>query len=239
MVNFFKQMKAYLKENISKVNIWMFKHRYPVFFTSLLLFFVLPDIFRAIFDTSPHFMSLFSLVVFSSIFLVQVSRRSFLFTIALVLFLLVLNILITEFEESRSHNMILFLLLFVYFLWITVFLFRDLMNNKSVTWQTIVGAFSGYFLIGVLGFFLFAFIEIEASGSFSVQVHSLNDIQQLFYLSFITMTTIGYGDILPVTDSARSAAILIGLVGQFYLAIVMAIMVGKFISRPQTDETKQ
>jgi len=57
----------------------------------------------------------------------------------------------------------------------------------------------------------------------------------MFYFSFITLTTIGYGDFAPTSILGQKIAILEGLIGQFYIAIVMAILVGKFLSRDQKD----
>jgi len=55
--------------------------------------------------------------------------------------------------------------------------------------------------------------------------------EELMYFSYISLTTIGYGDILPITPLARKAAILIGLVGQMYLVVITAIVVGKYINQ--------
>ena len=51
------------------------------------------------------------------------------------------------------------------------------------------------------------------------------------YYSYITLMTIGYGDILPITPIAQKAAIFIGLIGQFYLVVLTAIVVGKYINQ--------
>ncbi|MEL6305964.1 MAG: potassium channel family protein, partial [Bacteroidota bacterium] len=85
-------------------------------------------------------------------------------------------------------------------------------------------------------FFICLSIELAYPGSFQ---GSLIDIQsetgrvaeQMLYYSFITLMTIGYGDILPATDLSQKAAILIGLMGQFYLVIFTAVIVGKFIQQ--------
>ncbi len=57
------------------------------------------------------------------------------------------------------------------------------------------------------------------------------------YYSYITLLTIGYGDILPVTTLAQKAAMLIGLSGQIYLVVITAIVVGKYISQSQDMKT--
>jgi hypothetical protein len=69
----------------------------------------------------------------------------------------------------------------------------------------------------------------------------------MVYFSFVTLATLGYGDIVPVSDLARSTAILEAITGQFYVAVVVAVLVSAFVaqrledqaSRAQSDATKQ
>jgi len=88
---------------------------------------------------------------------------------------------------------------------------------------------SGYISIGLIGFFIFLTIELIHPNSFSGLVLTSTNAEaiaeELIYFSYITLTTIGYGDILPITPLARKAAILIGLVGQMYLVVITAIVV--------------
>ena len=80
-------------------------------------------------------------------------------------------------------------------------------------------------------------IEIIYPNSFSgITTHAINigpsEISDsLMYYSYITLMTIGYGDILPTTPIAQKAAIFIGLIGQFYLVVLTAIVVGKYINQ--------
>jgi len=53
------------------------------------------------------------------------------------------------------------------------------------------------------------------------------------YYTYITLMTIGYGDISPATPLAKKAAVFIGLWGQFYLVIITAVVVGKYIGGQQ------
>ncbi|MGB5379224.1 potassium channel family protein, partial [Muriicola sp.] len=53
--------------------------------------------------------------------------------------------------------------------------------------------------------------------------------QGLMYFSYITLLTIGYGDIAPTNTISRNAVMFLGLVGQFYMVILTAIVVGKFL----------
>jgi len=55
------------------------------------------------------------------------------------------------------------------------------------------------------------------------------------YFSFITLTTLGYGDVTPVSAFAKSVTLIIAVSGQLYLTILVAMLVGKFLSRTETD----
>ena len=106
---------------------------------------------------------------------------------------------------------------------------------KRVNEMVILGVISGYISLGLIGFFICLSIEIVYPGSFQGLLTSssnpdlIND--SIMYYSYITMLTIGYGDVLPVTHISQKASILIGLMGQFYLVIITAIVVGKYINQ--------
>ncbi len=59
---------------------------------------------------------------------------------------------------------------------------------------------------------------------------------QLMYFSYITLLTIGYGDLYPVTVLAQKAGILLGIAGQLYLSIITATIVGKYLNRLSSRE---
>ncbi len=78
-------------------------------------------------------------------------------------------------------------------------------------------------------------IEMVTPGSFGGLVDSFLDgntrTDEMLYYSYITLMTIGYGDIVPITSIARKATILIGLMGQIYLVVLTAIIIGKYINQ--------
>jgi len=53
------------------------------------------------------------------------------------------------------------------------------------------------------------------------------------YFGFVTLTTLGYGDVTPVSPMARSMAVLIAITGQLYMTILIAMLVGKFLARSE------
>ena len=107
------------------------------------------------------------------------------------------------------------------------FVFKSILKSNEVDIDTVISAISGYILIG-LGFgILFYILEIIRPGNFS-GAEGLN-YYEAEYFSFVTMSTLGYGDFAPTSQVARSLVIITTLFGQFYMVIVMGVIVGKFI----------
>lgn len=123
---------------------------------------------------------------------------------------------------------------FLFYTMVTIEIIRQVWHAKKVSKNVIMGLMSGYIGIGLLGFFLFLSIELVIPGSFNGLMLGENvdidvKIESLLYYSYITLLTIGYGEIYPATAVAQKAAILVGLMGQFYLVIVTAVVVEKYI----------
>jgi len=118
--------------------------------------------------------------------------------------------------------LILLLLSFIY-------VSKSLLKNNEVDIDTVISAISGYILIGLSFGILFYILEVSISGNYSGAGSDLTYFGAI-YFSFVTMSTLGYGDILPISEAARSLVIITTLVGQFYMAIIVGIIVGKFIS---------
>ena len=122
-----------------------------------------------------------------------------------------------------------YVVLFIYFLLLTIYLFKDLVHASRVTVSTILGAFCGYILLGVMWFFVFGFFDAAYPDTFNVNFNAESGVANMLYFSFITLTTIGYGDFVPTSGLGQKLVILEGLVGHFYLAIIMAILVGMYL----------
>jgi len=105
---------------------------------------------------------------------------------------------------------------------------RSFLISKNVNLKVVIGAISGYLLIGYLGSITIQMMEFHHQGSFTF---SDTDSFDYIYFSFISMLTVGYGDIIPTTPSAKSLIILISLAGQLYMAVGIASFVGKFMNK--------
>ncbi len=119
---------------------------------------------------------------------------------------------------------------------------------EHVSLDTILGGVCVYLLIGETFTYLCSIIELMRAGSYLEGGHSLhippnvNHLlgrrPELMYFSFLTLTTVGYGDIVPVAPLARVLAMLEALLGQIFLATFLAFLVGNFLVQKQKDEQK-
>jgi len=67
--------------------------------------------------------------------------------------------------------------------------------------------------------------------AFLIEITDASIFHQCLYFSFITITTTGYGDILPLKPIAKTLAIFLALFGQLYLTVIIGILIGKYLSR--------
>ena len=87
-----------------------------------------------------------------------------------------------------------------------------------------------YLLIGITWSDVYAVLEHLPPGSFNLAGASAIEVPAFTYYSFVTLTTLGYGDVTPLTDQARSLAILEAVIGQLYMTVLVARLVGLLIS---------
>jgi hypothetical protein len=219
----------------SKAYNWLLDHRHPIFLVGLITFFILPELVEKIFHISIPFPLIITILILSSILLIHASRKKRYLPYGLVGVLVIFIFLWNNYRESADIARVAYILLFIYFSFITFYLFQDLLSSKKVTVSVIIGAFAGYFMIGVMYFFIYASLDNAYPDTVSVDLKTATGIEDMFYFSFVTLTTIGFGDFSPTSVLGQKVAILEGLTGQFYLAIIMAILVGKFLSTNPED----
>ncbi len=215
---------------MSKVLITLRDARFKLFLLSqiLLLFSALifpPDLYKN--TVGPV---LFVLNVLSGLaFIITWKRKIIIITIVGLLFLIV--VLQQVFHiSSEILTYVEFVLFFVFYAAVTSEIIQQVWNASKVGADVIFGLMSGYISIGVLGFLICSSIEFAHPGSY-MGLDSSEWNYRLLYYSFITLLTIGYGDITPATDLSETAAVLIGLGGQMYLVIFTAVIVGKYTSQ--------
>ncbi|TDJ68694.1 MAG: two pore domain potassium channel family protein [Proteobacteria bacterium] len=123
----------------------------------------------------------------------------------------------------------------MFFLFNAIIIISYVLQQKNVTHDMIFGAICGYLLIGLSWAFTYSFVALLEPGSFAMaasgQASQADVLPDFFYYSFVTLTTLGYGDITPVGPFARSLTTLEAVIGQIYLTVLIARLVGVHISQ--------
>ena len=119
----------------------------------------------------------------------------------------------------------------VFYTFMVFIMLNYLFSEKEITADIIIGAICAYFLIGLMWASFFTILEIFQPGSFKIPEHSGAGLSYFSYYSFVTITTLGYGDITPITAPARSLSILEAIMGQLYVTILIARLVAIHISQ--------
>ncbi|MFZ4683241.1 MAG: potassium channel family protein [Terrimicrobiaceae bacterium] len=127
----------------------------------------------------------------------------------------------------------------LFLLYVIAVVTRAVFSAPLVDGNILFGAASIYLLIGVLAGFVFSLVELIVPGSFLVVPAGgptagsviKPDAGWLIYFSFTTLTTVGFGDIIPAGEISRSLAVLEAVVGQILLVVMMARLVGLHVAQ--------
>lgn len=115
---------------------------------------------------------------------------------------------------------------------------RKILRSKQAGFDEVLGAVNLYIWIAIIYACLYTLISRSSPGSFHLDQQLLSgadmadmkrNFNELFYFSFVTQTTLGYGDIVPVGHLARSLAISQAIIGQFYVAVVLTYILNLWI----------
>lgn len=129
-----------------------------------------------------------------------------------------------------SHLMLIAAVIF--FVQGIVFSIYQVFLADGIDFNKIIGAVCIYILLALLWAIFYQFLEFLVPGSFHGITSGLKHVNfnDFLYLSLVTLSTLGYGDLIPVTPLARVLAIIEVITGVFYIAILVATLVGDFMS---------
>lgn len=140
------------------------------------------------------------------------------------------------FHSGSSALAVLSLILTLIFLGFTmIVLLRAVLRTESVTLDTIYGALSVYFLMAFVWGIAYMLLETLQPGGLSMDAvrhpnHTADWFDCMFY-SFVTLTSLGYGDMVPVSAQCRSLSILEAVSGIMYVAVLVARLVGLYAAK--------
>ena len=133
--------------------------------------------------------------------------------------------------EYAAHNSVLHVVhltsTLVFFTFCALKLWAYMYGQKKFSVNMLFGAVAGYLYIGFIGAMVLSLLEVFYVNSF--RLSETPDFYDMLYLSFVTISTLGYGDFVPITKIAKATCILFAMAGQLYLTIILAIIVGQFL----------
>ena len=197
-----------------------------VFFTIILIPLFPVNAHRLLYNLS------YTAIFFIAIFSVQTKRRFILWGAIVAT--------ITEWMASSLDMVYLLEISFavniMFFALVVGKMIYEIARTPDVNMRVVLEAINCYLLIGLIFTLLVTFVIITDPDAYNflwINTANWNDVShmsELLYYTFVTFTTLGYGDVVPQTAVARSLAILISVTGLLYIAIIIALLVGKFSS---------
>jgi hypothetical protein len=204
--------------------------RYLFLLISILLLFSLQPLLGGFRANSFLVNLFFSAVLMSGVYAASPKRHVFYISLAIASPALVIS---WAGHVLSAHSFVLVGKFFagLFYLFLIIVILNFIFKEKVITGDMIVGAICVYLLLGVMWASMFSITEILHPGSFKLPEGMDSELSHFSYYSFVTLTTLGYGDITPLTATARSFSLLEAITGQLYLAILIARLVGIHIAQ--------
>jgi hypothetical protein len=177
-------------------------------------------------------MDIFLTALFFGIIFAIRSKRSHLIIASILVLPLVLSTWSIYFYDSTQIGILTRIFGALFFGYAVIIILQMIARSTAITRETIFAAIVAYLLIALMWAFIYMILEMVVPGSFSFPDKSIRaETMRFEYFSFITITTLGYGDVTPLTNRASSLALLEALIGQIYLVVLVAWLVGMYVSR--------
>ena len=224
---------------MEKLNELLRKKYSPTVGNTTLLLMVLFTIFIIpLFPVGAHrimYNLSFTAIFFMALFSVE-TKRQLIFWIAVIA-------TITEWMASYLDLIFLIEISYgvnvIFFTIVVMKMIYEIVRTKDVNVRVIAEAINCYLLLGIIYSLLVTFVILFDQNAYNFTwiknfiQSDVSHMSEILYYTFVTFTTLGYGDIVPHAPAARSLAILISVTGQIYIAIIIALLVGKYASNQQ------
>ncbi len=232
--------------NSMSPNARMDNYRFGTLLVTLLLLMLIAPILYMFNETIASILItiLYFAIFASAVFAVSKTRTAVIVALSLAIPAIICQWL-RLFWEMKSLAIVMHIIGIIFLLWVIIIIVSNFRDIQSVNANTILASLSVYLLLGLLWSLLYSLIEMFQPNSFVISAggYTPKELMEFggaetiipLYYSFVTMTTLGYGDIIPISPLARMLAIIQAIIGQLYLVVLVAWLVGMYIA--QTNKT--
>ncbi|MEM6583558.1 MAG: potassium channel family protein [Pseudomonadota bacterium] len=229
---------------VSTANVF-FRNRFAVLFVLLFCVLLIPPYFEDTDWIAQFWRGLFTLVLLWALYSAVGSRRA----LALAVLLLLPTLVSTWLADPAQTRVVAYIdniTNIAYFGLICAFLGQYVLRSQQVTVEVIFAAMCLYMILAILWAAIFTNIELFYREAFLFQgafAHEANigpeDLfRHMTYYSFVTLSTLGYGDIIPANLVARNWAAMEAMIGQFFIAIVIARLVSIYTLQASAEQAE-
>jgi voltage-gated potassium channel len=230
-----------IKKHYYRGNHWIKKHRFKLLLAATSMVLILPAmavkgiLSNILFVISMSFLLIQSMVVASTGEKMRLWLRYIIVGFMIIIFWLEpIGVKMPVFDSIRL------LLLSAFFIFVTFHLIKFMRKSARVNANVIITAINIYLLIGIISASLaFIFYKSLADAYNFPSYITDPSFVNFSYYSFVTMTTVGYGDITPRLPQTQTLAYLIAITGQLYVAIVIAFLVGKMLVHASEEKERR
>jgi voltage-gated potassium channel len=223
-----------------KIHNWIEKNRFQLLLIATVLVLVLPAFSGSGMLSEILFLITMSFLFIQSMIAANVNKSTKRWIRIIVIGMILIVWLKPIGFESDFIDIFKLVTFVVFFIFVVIYLIKFISRSSSVDMNVLLTSVNIYLLVGII-FACLAFIfyriypnayNLPASIDPPVFVNFL-------YYRFITMTTVGYGDITPCIQETQTLAYLMSVSGQFYVAIIIALLIGKYLLHSAHSKTNQ
>lgn len=214
-------------------NVILLRTNIVLLLALIAIIFIMPTI-----STKDNFLNsiLLGTILISGLFAADFSKAIFRILFSVGIIVVIVTIFNMVFQDIKGLKILTFLLNTLFFIFVTIALVSHVAGAKKVYVSTLLCAINSYLLIGLTLSILALILDLFSPGSFA-QIDPMEEGFSTFvYYGFVTLSTLGYGDITPNTEMARSLSIFTAVFGQLYLVMIMALIIGKYLRDQQIPD---
>jgi hypothetical protein len=225
---------------------WLVQHRFLTMLVALLLLLVGYPVSREWIAGKILYDVLYTIVCISAVIAVFRKRALRRLAILLAAPTVLFNWVIVTIPDMQGlATAILFhSFAIVFLMFVVVAVLQSIYQESKISSDSVCGAFCGYLIVGIVFGHGYCLIEAAHPGSFRGPADAVAVLQAhqerrflLVYFSLVTLATVGYGDITPATELTRSLAVVEAILGQFYIAVLIADLIGKKLTQAVTPRS--